>query len=449
MNHHRRGFLHRATATLGVGIGAALGLPGAAEASDYRALVVLHLNGGNDGNNVLVPLDGGYADYERSRGGTLPLAKDSLRALSGMPGGRKLGLHPGLGPLVPLYEQGRVAWMANVGPLVQPTTAKQVLEGTARLPAFLLSHNDQTAVVQGWTYQDDTSGWAGRSIERLPSALRTPLGAVTMDTNRTLVLGRQSAVGFMPPGGLRWWGAADLAYPEQPAHQALQQMSRWQFANAYEAEYARSFSSGLDDSVRLTRAFLSARTPSVDFGTQHLGNSLAALASVLPVFKAQGLRRQVFLVHWGGFDTHADQRGSGNMTQDSQLAELAQGLSLFDRAMQDAGMGLDVTTLVMTEFGRTLRTGSGSGSEHAWGNHWLAMGGMVNGGTVHGTYPSLVLGGADDGDPGRNGRFVPTMSSDQVGASLMQWMGLPDSEITNAFPLLANFQQKTIALMRS
>jgi uncharacterized protein (DUF1501 family) len=173
------------------------------------------------------------------------------------------------------------------------------------------------------------------------------------------------------------------------------------------------------------------------------------VASVLPYFKSAGLKRQVIQLHWGNFDTHTNQRGTDANTQDTQVGVLAKALKAFDDSIKAAGLDANVVTLVMSEFGRTMRPGSGGGSEHAWGSHWMAMGGPINGGTVLGTFPSPVLGGADDGDPGKNGRHVPTTSVDQVGASLMQWMGLSPSLFDEAFPWLANFQQKTISLLRA
>ena len=171
------------------------------------------------------------------------------------------------------------------------------------------------------------------------------------------------------------------------------------------------------------------------------------MATVLPVLKNSGYKRQVFFVNWGSFDTHVNQRGSGESTQDTQLMQLAKALTAFDTANQAAGLNRDVTTLVMSEFGRTLRPASGGGSDHAWGNHWMAMGGAVAGGQVLGQFPSLVLGGVDDSDPNRGGRFVPTTSADQVGASVMQWLGLPSALVPDVFPSLKNFSQKSLALL--
>jgi uncharacterized protein (DUF1501 family) len=420
---------------------------GLAAGTDYRALVVLFLQGGNDGHNALIPTDAAYNDYSAARG-NLALAKSSLVPLGGTAAGHSFALHPGLAPLAPLYSQGRLAWISNVGTLVEPATAAQVLANAVDVPPFLLSHSDQVAIQQGWTVRDDTSGWAGRALEVMPSTLRQPLGAVTMGRGRTLVQGRRSAVSFMATNGSRYWGPADLANPSSVPAQQVNQMSRWQFSNRHEAEYARTFGRAVEDSTLITRALMQASEPSADFGSSNLGGYLRALAKVLPVFKAQGYKRQVFLVEWGSFDTHANQRGSAAETQDAQLALMARALAAFDASNQASGLDQNIATLVMSDFGRTVRPGSGGGSEHAWGNHWLALGGPVNGGTVHGSFPSPVLGGPDDGDRNRNGRFVPGIATDQVGATMMQWMGLDPAVFHDVFPDLANFKTKTIPLLR-
>lgn len=449
----RRTFLRAGTTvplaagTAGAGLLGALGVaPGLAAASDYRALVCVFLNGGNDGNNLLVPTDGAYADYSRARF-DLALARDSLAALNGTSAGHSFGVHPALSPLAGLYNQRRLAFIANAGPLLRPTTAAQVLNHSAALPPFLLSHSDQVAMVQGWGGDEDGSGWAGRAMELLPANLRQPLGAVTMDSNRTLVLGRNSRVAFMAPGGARYWGYADLAKPSSYWTQSLNRMAQWQFANQYEAEYSSTFGAAVTESTLITQAFLQAQEPQASFDSDPLATSLRSLASVMPAFKSMGYKRQVFLINWGSFDTHTGQRGSGKDTQDTQLAMVARALAAFDQANRAAGLDLDVTTLMMSDFGRTLKPASGGGSDHSWGNNWFAMGGAVAGGQVFGQLPSMVLGGADDFDRAGEGRFVPTTSTDQVGATLMQWMGLPAASLGEVFPNLAHFSQKTLGFM--
>jgi len=439
-----------AAAAGAAGLGAALGLApagGRAAQDDYRAIVVLFLMGGNDGHNTLVPMDAGHADYERARQ-NLALPRDSLAALPGQAGGRSFGLHPALAPLVPLYAQQRLAFIANAGPLVAPITALQARNAEGDLPPFLLSHSDQVAIQQGWTVRDDSSGWGGRALELLPRDLRHPLAAVSLSGELTLVRGHRSTVAFLPTDGApRTFGLADLLQPQDPRTQAVDQIAQWQSRNRYEADYARNWGQSLSDSRLLTRTIESAANPPQDFGSGELAERLRRLAAVLPVFKSQGYRRQVFLVSWGMFDTHATQRGSGITTQDTQLAAVGKAAAAFDAANRANGMEQDVITLMMSDFGRTVRPGSGGGSEHAWGNHWFAFGGPVAGGTVVGSFPSPELGGPDDGDPNFNGRHVPTIATDQVGATLATWLGLPAASLHEVFPDLVNFTQKSIALL--
>lgn len=450
MNADRRRALGALAGIGTLGAGALLGPlapPARALSEEYRVLVVLFLGGGNDGHNLIVPTDAMYRDYQAART-NLALAKSSLAPLPGTAGGHAFGLHPSLATMVPLYGQGRLAFIANAGPLIVPTTGPQARAGAVELPPFLLSHSDQLAIQQGWTVTEDNSGWAGRGLELLPSSLRTPLGAVTMDSYRTLVLGKRSGVSLMTADGSRHWGLADLAQPQLPQAQALSRLARWQSPNNYEAEFNRTFGHALDDSTRVSQALMQAREPGADFGSGDLANRLRTLAKVLPVFKSQGYKRQVILVTWGDFDHHVNQRGADPKTQDAQLAQMSKALTGFDEANKASGLDMNVVTLMMSDFGRTVRPGSGGGSEHGWGNHWFAMGGPVNGGTVLGTFPSPVLGGPDDSDRAANGRHVPTISTDQVGASMMQWLGLDAGAFDEVFPNLANFTQKTLPLLR-
>jgi hypothetical protein len=150
------------------------------------------------------------------------------------------------------------------------------------------------------------------------------------------------------------------------------------------------------------------------------------------------------LITWGSFDTHASQLGQDMSNQDGQLAVVGSAIDAFNQSLIGYGVNDQVITFSMSEFSRTLQSVGGNGSDHAWGGHHFVMGGPIQGGQVYGTFPSLTLGGPDDMDPNKEGRFVPTTSIDQVGATLMSWMGVTSNQLNQVFPNLKNFSSPTI-----
>jgi len=96
-----------------------------------------------------------------------------------------------------------------------------------------------------------------------------------------------------------------------------------------------------------------------------------------------------------------------------------------------------VTTFTLSDFGRTFQPASGAGTDHAWGNHHFILGGAVRGGAFYGRYPTLALAGPDDAEA--EGRWIPTTSVDQYGATLARWFGVGDAGLAAAFPNLSRF----------
>jgi uncharacterized protein (DUF1501 family) len=108
-----------------------------------------------------------------------------------------------------------------------------------------------------------------------------------------------------------------------------------------------------------------------------------------------------------------------------------------------------VTTFTLSDFGRTLAaSGSGAdtvGSDHAWGNQALIMGGAVAGQAFYGTYPVLQLGGPDDADT--RGRWIPTTSVEQYAATLASWYGVAPSDLATVFPFLSRFSSANLGFL--
>lgn len=438
-----------------VGLGSSLGLSSVASHSaalpGYKALVVLHLNGGNDGNDMLVPMDGAFGDYTRARE-SIALKTDALLPFARNHLGQKVGLNRAMAGLMPLFEREQLAFLINAGPLIQPSTVADVLNGRVRVPPFLYSHPEQSQYVQGWMGDEDPSGWAGRAIEAIGNPMKAPL--VSVDSGApTLVLGQRSRMVNMNSRNSRWMGRADLTRPTDTWTQAVAAMTRIQSPVTVENEYARSFRGSFDDAQELAIANERLPDPRGSFPDTDLGRRLRSVAKFLPYYRSAGASRQVFSVEWGQFDTHSNQRyssDSATMGQDPQLNELTSALIAFNEAVSGAGMASEVVLLVISEFGRTLDPASGYGSDHAWGNHWIAMGGPVRGGQMYGArFPLPVLGGADDVDPGRRGYWLPQIAGDQVAADVLTWLGVPAGALESVMPNLRNFTQKTVGFVNA
>ncbi len=175
MAFSRRDFLKRTCCTAAAGFAAAsfnrFGLVNALaqSAQDYKALVCVFLFGGNDSNNMVVPLSSsGYASYQQIRS-VLALPQASLLPIA-PPSAGSFGFHPKFTEMQALFNQKHLAVLANVGTLVRPTTRTQFQQGQATLPQNLFSHEDQQAQMQTATLDGNgQTGWAGRTADKIQS----------------------------------------------------------------------------------------------------------------------------------------------------------------------------------------------------------------------------------------------------------------------------------------
>ena len=448
---NRRSFLTHTGAVSLAGIAATLAAVKEAQAADFKALVVVFLSGGFDGNNVLVPMDSAYSDYEKARP-NLALPKDSLVSLSGSHIGHKFGLSPANREFADLFEKKRMAVIANAGALVQPTSIDQLKNKSVKLPPFLGSHTEQEQWVQGWMGDEDTSGWGGRAMDVMSAEMKSFQPLVAMARDYTAVLGNQTSLSLANSGSGSRWGNAELSDPGNLMRQRVEWASRMQSGNVYDAEFSRSLRAAYNDTVQFALGQSYGVAPTGNFANAQVGRDLRYLARHLAYSKQMGARRQIYLIQDGGYDTHTDQlsTNAGNPGLEMKIGKVTSSLVAFDQSIQNYGMNDDVITVVISEFGRTLSPAAGGGTDHAWGNHWFALGGPVKGGVVYGnTFPTLQISGVDDASlykPYR-GQWIPQFSSDQFMADLVGWLGLTPAQALAVMPNLANFTKKTIGFI--
>lgn len=512
----RRDFLKSLTATVMAGSARALlpqlGMVGSALAArarakafgNYRALVCVYLDGGNDSWNLLVPRDGNsttpgpmYTTYRTSRGGIynpttnangLALDWAQLRAIS--PDGQaanSFGLHPQCGDytftppggaqttqsgLASLFAAQRVALFPNIGTLVRPIT-KATYATTAR-PPQLYSHNDQTTQWQlGRTNGNHPYGWGGAVAAQVSAGngLQSLAPCISIAGSSRFLVGDGVFPYQMSSSGATALNnySATAGGTQTARRTALLDLLAQTYAHPFADEYARLSARSLDLTQTVSGALALAGTITTPYqmssaptgsnpypsaqvtvaGTNYSNTLLDQLRMVARMIKvsrpgsgaAIDHERQVFLVRLGGFDTHDTQMA--NTGQPLLMARLNQALAWFWRSMSDLGLQNEVTLFTMSEFARTLSS-NGNGSDHAWGGVQLAMGGAVAGRKFYGTFPNQTLDGIDCFS---RGQFLPTTPVDRFAATLARWMGVPDVELETMFPNLVNFSPDTLGFL--
>lgn len=453
--------------------------------SDYRALVCILLEGGNDGNNLIVPNHSdatvsNYSAYSSSRSVQgLAIPQNQLLPIT-VPRLNNLvyGLNPNLGPVSQqgginngihdLWATGKLAAVVNTGNLVRPLSRTQFLSTPSLAPYQLFSHSDQVAQQQTSRSDGPTPiGWGGKIADRINSATN-PNGQIPMITSigstRLFTLGRSTTPLAIQTGttplnealvlyNLNWGPNDPFTLARKNALAQLRTID-------LDSDLVAATSHIMDQAQIASNALSTYQEVTVSFPNTRLGNQLKQVARVIKKRSDLNVTRQVFFVELGGFDTHQNQL-SGAVNQSSLLAQLGQAMRAFYDEMTAQGLSDKVTQFTLSDFGRTMNPagqGSAVGSDHAWGNHMLVLGGSVIGGNIYGStrpdgsgniFPNLTLGGPDDIDSGTapRGRWLPTTSVEQYAGTLARWFGLSDSDMTEVFPNIVNFPIRNLGFM--
>jgi uncharacterized protein (DUF1501 family) len=358
-----------------------------------RVLVVLQLDGGNDGLNTVAP----YADelYVKHRP-SLHLRANQVAKIDD-----HVGFHPALAGFPKLLEDKQLAVVQSVG---YPNPNRSHFESmaiwnTARLDA-----------------KRDTPGWLARGLDAKPPAPGGDVAAmhVAADLLPQALSGGQRHVPSLT--SLEQFRRR-LGVPEDAG--AKEQRALLDQLASEEHGKPGSLLQFVERSAVLTYAS-SARLESVvgagAAGYPEFYGLAKRLRLIAQLIKA-GLTTSIYYTRLGGFDTHANQRG----THDGLLREMGQSLQAFLKDIADAGDGKRVTVLVFSEFGRRFAENASAGTDHGTAAPVFLLGGAVKAG-LHGPYPDLK--DLSDGDPKHAIDFR------RVYATLLdQWLGCPSEKV--------------------
>lgn len=440
--------------------------------TDYKALVCIFLQGGNDSNNMIVPtIDAEYNNYAAIRSPILALPQSSLLAISPqVTDGHDYGLHPAMPELQTLFGESKLAVLFNTGTLCFPLTRSQYQGGVLQKPPQLFSHSDQQMQWQtSIPDQPPSSGWGGRCADLLAAVQpQAPISlSVTLAGANTFEVGNIFTQYNVSTGG-----AISLSGVSGARLQALTNILNLPYPNMQAQAYANVAEHSINTGALLNKAIAPTAaasywttpfpskiniTPAPTAGTTTFSSSLSPQLQMIarliqagstPVAQGGfGMKRQIFFCQVGGYDLHTNQTTGTVDTlhgaHSNLLAELSQSLFAFQRGMEQLGLSKNVTAFTASDFSRTFPS-NGSGTDHGWGSHHLILGGAVKGQQTYGSFPTLAVNGPNDTG---TGRWIPTTAIDQYFATLATWFGVDNSNLFHVFPNLGRFSTPNLGFI--
>jgi len=343
---------------------------------DYKALVCVFLQGGNDhANSVLATDVDSWATYNSLRTAGANIAVPGVNQANGaLPidvtttqAGRSFALHPSFSSIKALYDQQRVAIVANTGPLIEPLTRESYLNERGRVPPKLFSHNDQTSVWQAFGPEGALHGWGGRMGDLLAAMNNeqsftsiSPAGNAVWISGRDTVPYQISVAGPTAINGIN--GGA--SWPDG-VEDIMEKIITASSSNVFEQSIGQLTRGAIEAQQKLQSALVAndalPPVPQLATGESNwLATQLRIVARIIGGRAALGMKRQVFLVTLGGFDTHDKQIDRHSPL----LAQVAQAIEYFNSLMSHAEVSAPekVTLFTASEFGRTLVT-NGDGTD--------------------------------------------------------------------------------------
>lgn len=408
---------------------------------DYKALVCLLMAGGNDSYNMLIPTTtSDYNEYSTTRSNQAIPQNEIIAINPTNTPGKTFGVNPNMPHTAAMFDAGKLAFVANVGTLIEPTTKTAIYNGTVDLPLGLYSHSDQVMHWQTSVPHDRVAtGWGGKMVDLLNALPNGPATNPNISMNISLSgsnvfqTGQNSVEYAIHPeyGALGITGYGDPWFSSQLRTEAVDNIVDAQYQDIFKKTYINTVKTARDGNIQFQEAMDASTPVTTEFEATNISDAFKMIANTINIRQELGMKRQIFFVEVGGWDNHDELLE----TQGGLLGAVDDALNSFNLAMEELGIADKVTTFSISEFSRTLIS-NGNGTDHAWGGNVMVMGGAVDGQKIYGQYPQLALG--TDLEVG-NGVLIPTLSADEYFAELALWYNVPASGLLDIFPNLGNF----------
>lgn len=337
----------------------------AAEDETDRVLVIIQLNGGNDGLNMVIPIDQ-YDNLSIVRPNII-LPKNKILKL----GNYNTGIHPAMTGLDRLYKDEKVQVIQSVG-YPQPNFSH------FRATDIWLSGSDSNQVL--------ASGWVGRYLGQ--EYANYPIGYpnTVMPDPLAIQIGSFLSPAFQGPSVNMGMAISD---PVNFYNLINGIQSPAPNSNAgKELTYIRQVSQQTQQYAAVIKTAANKVKTQVTYPS---GNSLADQLKIVARLIGGGLKTRIYTVNIGGFDTHASQVNVG-ATDTGAHATLLQRLSDAIKAFTDdlkvMGASKRVVGMTFSEFGRRVKSNAGNGTDHGAAAPLILFGDAIQSGVL-GTNPTI------------------------------------------------------------
>jgi uncharacterized protein (DUF1501 family) len=368
MDHSRRLFIRHGVATVTLGLAAPEFLTAIAQAQGVpsRRLVVVYLGGGNDALNTVIP----YQDPSYySRRPTIAVPAGQVLQVGTDSAGRALGLHPRLGGLRNIFNDGRLAIVQRSG---YPNSSRSHFEA-----GDIFGTANPTS--------PSGSGWLGRYLDTLPRPADALAAWNTSGETPRALLSAVTGVPAIQDASTYTYASPNSGAAAAQERAAAQAMAANPAAGRPQLAFVNATSRGAIETIdRVAQA--NSYKPTVAYPNNGFALALRTVAGAI----AKGIGSKVYWVQTGGYDTHA-QQGAGGGAYGDLMGTLGDGLFSFYADIRNQGLANDTTVILFSEFGRRISENGSGGTDHGAAGVMMVLGGLVRGG-LYGTAPSLAPG---------------------------------------------------------